>query len=111
MRAREAIVSALIAITTVAPARTSLGTDLILAGLRSRGAQNTILDVRCILFSLHPDAFLQRHPVNSTQTIGKDRKALFQTERFQVYKTGRIERSIPILIRSQIISTLVEKNF
>src|SRR5579884_123468 len=78
--------------------------------LGRRCAQNAILDIGCVPALWHPDTFLQHDAVDAAQVIGKDRKPLFQSERFEVNKTRRIEYSVAVFVRAQIICALIENN-
>src|SRR5579875_2013737 len=74
-------------------------------------AQHAILNEGCVLASWHPDTLFQQDAIDTTNTIGEYRKAFFKAEFFKMDKAAGIERSIAILVRAEVIGTLVEKDF
>src|SRR5690242_602190 len=95
---------------TVGTNRAAPGLSRIsLAALLRAGAQHAILNTGRVLFLGHPDALFQHNAVCAAQAVSKNGKAFFQTKGLQVDKASWIESSIPVLVRPQVVGTLVEK--
>src|SRR5438270_4046556 len=80
---------------------------------RSRwsGSQHAVVNVGGIQSLRHPDALFQYDAIDAAQAISKNWKAFFQLKGFEVGKAGGIESTIPVLVGTEIVSTLVKNDF
>src|SRR2546421_3181764 len=73
--------------------------------------QDTILDVSRIITMSHPDTLFKHDTIDTAHPIRKNWKALFKMKCFKMNEAARIQRTIPVLVRTKIVGTLIEDNF
>src|SRR5438045_6564744 len=90
--------------------QTAPGVAFIWRG-RCSGSQYAVVNVGGIQSLGHPDALFQYDAIDAAQAISKNWKAFFQLKGFEVGKAGGIESTIPVLVGTEIVSTLVKNDF